>query len=82
MKLVLNIEKRYAYLVIGLLIILVGIFIVNALTPGQIPNPGHSVSELGIPNPCLNGQVLSYNGNTWICTDDKIGSGPTRAIVF
>jgi len=42
MKLVLNIEKKYAYLIIGLLIILTGVLIVNASIPAT-PNPGHDV---------------------------------------
>ena len=50
MKIVLNIEKRYAYLIIGLLILGVGIIVVNAYnsagTGGTPSVMGHSVDEI------------------------------------
>ena len=68
MKVTLNIEKRYAYSIIGVLILLTGIFAVNALAPGATPNPGHSISEIGIPSGCTTGQVLSYDGSSLKCS--------------
>ncbi|MFA4953000.1 MAG: hypothetical protein WC584_02150 [Candidatus Pacearchaeota archaeon] len=51
MKLVLNIEKRHAYAIIGLLIILVGVVAVGAYNAGGSGgNPavmGHDASEVG-----------------------------------
>jgi len=49
MKLEVNIEKKYAYSILGLLLILVGIVAVNAYAPGQTATPsvmGHTVNEL------------------------------------
>ena len=51
MKVILNIEKRYAYAIIGLLIILVGVVAVAAYNPsGSGGDPtvmGHDASEVG-----------------------------------
>lgn len=56
MKVTINIEKRYAYTIIGLLVIISGIFAVYAQFP-DAPNPGHSASEVGggvFPDPAYN----------------------------
>lgn len=44
MRLTINIEKRYAYVIIGLLAIGVIAFVVNAALP--VPNPGHPVDSV------------------------------------
>ena len=41
MKFEVNVEKRYAYIIISLLIIVAGLLVVNAAYTSQIPNPGH-----------------------------------------
>jgi hypothetical protein len=46
MKVTLNIEKRYAYAIMGLLIIVGGFFIVNAALNVPTPNPGHDVTSV------------------------------------
>jgi hypothetical protein len=45
MKIKVKIEKRQAYLIIGLIVIIAGALIVNAQAQGK-PNPGHSLSEI------------------------------------
>jgi len=45
MKLVVNIEKRYAYVILGLLIILIGVVAVNAYIYA-VPNPGHGADQV------------------------------------
>ncbi len=49
-----------------------GIFIVNALTPGVAPNPGHLITELAPPTGCADGQVLQFIDeiNGWGCVDN------------
>ncbi|MEK6895304.1 MAG: hypothetical protein AABX48_02180 [Nanoarchaeota archaeon] len=51
MKVTLNIDKRYAYTIIGLLILIIGLLAVNAYTSdlkaGALPSSfGHSVNEI------------------------------------
>jgi hypothetical protein len=67
----INIEKRYAYAIIGLLVLSAGIFIVNALTPGVAPNPGHLIDSVAPPSGCGDGQVLQFIDitNGWGCVD-------------
>lgn len=47
MRLTLNIEKRHAYLIVGILIILTGILIVTAFNTNNPSVFGHSPSEIG-----------------------------------
>ena len=71
MKIEVNLEKRYAYLIIGLLILVFGFFVVNALTPGVAPNPGHIIDNVAPPSECADGQVLQFTDsvNGWGCVD-------------
>jgi len=73
MKVTLNIKKRYAYSILGLLILGLGFLFVNAyvLVPGETPNPGHPISQVGPPADCEDGQVLQFiNQDTgWGCVD-------------
>jgi len=57
----------YAFVTLGVLILLaIGI---NALVPGETPNPGHNIQTVGPPSSCASGQFLQfYNGN-WVCAD-------------
>ena len=69
MKFTINIEKRYACIIAGLLILSIGIFVAYALTPGVAPNPGHLISEVAPPADCEVGQVLQWDGSNWDCVD-------------
>jgi len=71
MKVTINLEKKYAYVIIGLLILATGILVVNALVPGVAPNPGHLISEVAPPNSCANGQILQFIDETtgWGCVE-------------
>jgi len=73
MKIKIDIKKKYAFIIVSAIIVLAGIFIVFALGAGQIPNPGHSTSQLGAPAGCTTGQVLQWNGNDWSCADAVAG---------
>ena len=64
---IVNIKKRYAYAIIGLLVLAVGFFVVNALTPGVAPNPGHLITQVAPPAGCSAGQVLGWSGSSWGC---------------
>ena len=48
MKIEVNLEKRYAYLIIGLLILVFGFFVVNAYGTSNPAVFGHSAGELEI----------------------------------
>ena len=64
-KIRLSDRLSYTLILIGILAIVgVGVY---ALAPGVIPNPGHNISQVSVPSPCSSGQILSYNGNTWVC---------------
>lgn len=75
MKVMLNIKKRYAYGIIGLLVLCFGFLVVNAyvLVPGETPNPGHPISQVGPPADCLDGQVLQFIGGEWGCVEMSSG---------
>ena len=45
MKLTINIKKRYAYVIIALLIIVLGAIAINAYT-NAVPNPGHGGDKI------------------------------------
>ena len=74
---IVHIKKRYAYTIIGLLVLAVGVFIVNALTPGVAPNPGHLISQVAPPAGCGSGQVLGWSGSSWGCVDMSSGEVST-----
>ena len=67
MKIVLNIEKRYAYLILGFLILGVGIIVVNAYnsagTGGTPSVMGHSVDEIDWSQTIESLKVNSINLN-------------------
>jgi hypothetical protein len=58
MKVTLNIEKRYAYTIIGLLILVVGIVAINAYGTSSPEIFGHSGDEINV---ILNGQTVKLN---------------------
>ncbi len=63
----INFSNRwlYTFILLGILVIIsIGVY---ALTPGVKPNPGHDLSELGVPAGCTSGQVLSWNGTSLVC---------------
>ena len=68
--------KREIYTLSAIMILVLvgaGIFIVNALTPGVAPNPGHLISETAPPSPCSANQVLKFDGSNWFCASDNVG---------
>jgi hypothetical protein len=68
----INFSNRwlYTFVVLGILIVIaVGVY---ALTPGVKPNPGHSLSEVGVPTGCTSGQVVSWNGTALVCTNLEV----------
>lgn len=79
MRITVNINKRYAYLIIGLLILTAGIFIVNAYGGNQPSVVGHSINEVAPPTDCADTQVLSYYKTSgWICTNLPIDTDTWR----
>jgi hypothetical protein len=75
----IHLSNRLSYTLIAIfLLAAIGIG-VYALAPGVIPNPGHNISEMSIPSPCTVGQVLSYNGNNWVCATETDPTVPAWA---
>ncbi len=69
MKVNFNLEKKYLYSFAGVVLLFCGFFIVNALSPGIAPNPGHLISEVAPPAGCMTGQVLQWEGSSWGCVN-------------
>jgi len=67
MKLEVNINKRYAIMIIASVLLLgVSIFVYAAIGD-EAPNPGHEISEIaGFPD-CANGEVLTHSDGVWSC---------------
>ena len=61
-------KSFYSFIAFGVIALFVaGFFIVNALTPGIAPNPGHLITEVAPPAGCADGQVLGWSGSSWSC---------------
>ena len=63
MKLEVNIEKKYFFILLGVMIIL-GISVGVYAVLGTTPNPGHAISEL---QKCSEGETLKIIGGVWSC---------------
>ncbi len=58
----------YVLIVLGVLALLgVGVY---ALLPGEVPNPGHSINEVGPPSACSPNQYLKFDGTNWVCATE------------
>tara|TARA_Y100000310_G_scaffold137656_1_gene136614 strand:+ start:2452 stop:2889 length:438 start_codon:yes stop_codon:yes gene_type:complete len=77
-QIVLNIEKRYALLILAGMLALVGVIGAVAYGGTNPGNLGHTVGELaGFPD-CNAGQALRHNGGSWSCVAvGSSGSGVT-----
>ena len=65
-----KISNRLAYTIISAFaLILFGIFVYAQ----NIPNPGHSISQIGTPAGCSANQFLQWNGNSWVCSNVEAG---------
>ena len=76
----IHLTNRLAYTLIALFLLIAAGIGVYALAPGVIPNPGHNINEMSVPSGCVAGQVLSYNGNALVCTNQSSASLPTGTI--
>ena len=63
MKLEVNIDKKYFFILLGVIIVL-GISVGVYAVLGTTPNPGHAISEL---QKCSEGETLKIIGGVWIC---------------
>jgi hypothetical protein len=63
-----HLSNRLSYTLIAIFILVAIGFGVYALSPGVIPNPGHNISQMSVPSPCVAGQVLTYDGSNWVCS--------------
>jgi len=88
MRLTLNIEKRYVYLIFGVLIILTGILVVAAFNTNNPSIFGHSPSEIGpgtFPGDWyvfngsigVSGETITVGGNSPSVGGNLILKGPT-----
>lgn len=71
-KLQIVFSNRWLYSLITLGIIVILAAGIYALTAGTTPNPGHSISEMGVPSGCTAGQVVSWDGSNLICKGASI----------
>ncbi len=71
-----NMSNRLYYTLILIGILIIGGWVVYALTPGIAPNPGHTLSEVAPPAGCSNNQFLQWNATSgsWNCAN-IVGSG-------
>jgi len=73
MKIEVNINKKYFYTIVALLIIIGGVFVVYAFGTNDPATFGHSMGELAPPSGC-NG-YLKYSGGVWTCDTPSGGGG-------
>ena len=67
-KIIINMSNKsfYSFIAFGVIgLFVAGFFIVNALTPGIAPNPGHLITQVAPPAGCGSGQVLGWSGSSW-----------------
>jgi len=70
----IDIQKKHAYFLVGLLAIVSLGFVIAQI----IPNPGHDFSQLSA---CLNpGEILKSDGTTWNCAVDDSGTGDITGV--
>ena len=62
-------ERMLIYVLIIISILLIAGIMIYSLAPGEVPTPGHNISEISIPSGCVTGQFLKYDGTTWVCSD-------------
>jgi hypothetical protein len=74
MKIQINIQKRYFFGIVGMLLILGVVFGVYATIDSSSPNPGHNINELGGIT-CANGEAITRNASGWGCVAVSQGSG-------
>lgn len=76
MKIEVNINKKYFFILLGVLIIIAGIIGVYAVL-GTTPNPGHAVTGL---QTCSANEILKMNsaGTAWTCA--TLSTTPTGTI--
>ena len=72
MEIEFNLNKKYVYSIILILIFIVGVISITALSP---KNPGEDASlfggqtihEISPPSGCSDNQILKYIGGSWSC---------------
>jgi hypothetical protein len=62
-----KLSNRVSYFLTALGILIIIAIGINALTPGQKPNPGHWINETSPPDPCTANQFLQFDGTNWKC---------------
>lgn len=69
MRIELNIEKKYAFMIIALFSALTGMLVVYAYGGNTPTSVGHSIGELDKPASCLAGQFLQWTASGWTCAN-------------
>jgi len=73
MSINIQIEKIHLVIILVLVFLGIGVFVINALSPGVAPNPGHLISETAPPSPCSANQFLQWAGSAWQCITPSSG---------
>lgn len=68
----INFSNRWLYSLITLGIILVLAAGIYALTAGTTPNPGHAISEMGVPSNCVAASALMWDGSSLVCGNNYL----------
>jgi hypothetical protein len=66
----INFSNRwlYTFIVLGILaVVAVGVYAYGTSTPSTF---GHSIEEIDPPSPCSNNQILRWDGNALICSNE------------
>ena len=67
----IKINKKTGKIILALaLILLTGSFIYAEVF--SKPNPGHFMSEINPPEGCSSGQLIQWNGESWVCVNSPI----------
>jgi hypothetical protein len=78
----INFSNRWLYTLIALGILVIISVGVYALQAGVKPNPGHDLSELGVPSGCTSGQFIYWDGNNLACMSQSQSLCPVGTTVY
>jgi hypothetical protein len=66
-SIVITLSKRWLYIFIILLILVIGGIVVYAYKTNNPQVFEHNIGEIASPSPCAANQFLQWNGTAWKC---------------
>lgn len=70
MKIEVRLSNRFLYTFLSLISLVLVAILVQAYGTSNPSSFGHSIGEVAPPSPCSSNQLLLWNGNSWICTNN------------